>query len=235
MNKKTTDSRLQPPADLLGNHRLGAAKVSTINESNQPTVTSFLSWIDPPIGVNMSGIDTVHSSYKVSVMVVTTSTGGLLILPFAEPFAWNPMAAPPVRLQFQLTSRIAGRSHHERVLPDHDVDTKLAGQPNNPESDFLGSPSYGLWQSGSDKYGHCRHSGDHSSVRYHRLDQPAENRILPAFYACERLSRSFPAAALVKRPAGRPRRLSVLLYVLSALIRLRPAISTAVRPYRNAR
>jgi hypothetical protein len=108
MNKKTTESRLQPHADLLGNHRLVTAKVPTINESNQPSVLSFLSWIDPPIGVNMSGIDTVHSSYKVSVMVVTTSTGALLILPFAEPFAWNPMAAPPVRLQYQLTSTLQG-------------------------------------------------------------------------------------------------------------------------------
>jgi hypothetical protein len=108
MNKKTTQTTTQLPAESLGNHRLLAAKKQTSNESNQPSFSGFLSWIDPPIGVNMSGIDSTHPNYKVSIMVVTTVSSGLLILPFAEPFEWNPMASPPVRLQYQLTSTLSG-------------------------------------------------------------------------------------------------------------------------------
>jgi hypothetical protein len=107
MSKKTTRRSGQARDGSRGHHD-PMSKVTARLTSTQPSVLSFVSWIDPPIGVNMSGIDTVHSSYKVSVMVVTTSTGALLILPFAEPFAWNPMAAPPVRLQYQLTSTLQG-------------------------------------------------------------------------------------------------------------------------------
>jgi hypothetical protein len=106
MNKKTIHPARPRVAKALGNHdRLATDPLFRI-ESTQPSVMSFLSWIDPPIGVDMSGIDSAHPNYKVSVMVVASATGGLLILPFAEPVVWNPKAAPTIRLQYQLTSTL---------------------------------------------------------------------------------------------------------------------------------
>ena len=92
MNKKTIPPVSRSIANSLGNHdRLATDPLLRI-ESTQPSVMSFLSWIDPPIGVNMSGIDTAHPSYKVRVMVVASANRALLILPFAEPLVWNPNA-----------------------------------------------------------------------------------------------------------------------------------------------
>jgi hypothetical protein len=82
---------------------------SVLRDSNQPAAMIFLNWIDPPIGVNMSGVDNVNQFYKVSVMSVGISGGGQsLILPYAEPVAWNPMATPATRCQYQLTSILPG-------------------------------------------------------------------------------------------------------------------------------
>lgn len=72
---------------------------------SQPAPLIFLNWIDPPIGVNMTGVDNVNQFYKVSLMSVGTVGGGsTLILPFAEPFQWNPMVLPTVQCQYQITS-----------------------------------------------------------------------------------------------------------------------------------
>ena len=56
----------------------------------------FLNWIDPPIGVNMQGIDSAHPFYKVRLMSIGTVGGGpTLIIPYAEPFQWNnPQVSP---------------------------------------------------------------------------------------------------------------------------------------------
>ncbi len=119
MNRKTDSTSMPHAADSLGNHRGLAVKPATKITSTQPSVMSFLSWIAPPIGVNMSGIDAANPNYKVSIMVVASTSGGLLILPFAEPVAWNPMAAPPVRLQYQLTSTLpndpTGKEYYETM------------------------------------------------------------------------------------------------------------------------
>jgi len=107
MNKTTDHPKTRLPGDSLGNNRQLAVRPPERILSTQPSVVSFLSWIDPPIGVNMSGIDNANPNYKVSIMVVAPANGGpLLVLPFAEPVAWNPMAAPTIRLQYQLTSTL---------------------------------------------------------------------------------------------------------------------------------
>jgi hypothetical protein len=108
MSKRTSSTASKPLADSHVNHDRHGAKIPFNTESTQPSVLNFLSWIDPPIGVNMSGIDLANPHYKISIMVVAATNGSLLILPFAEPFPWNPMAAPPVRLQYQLTSTLSG-------------------------------------------------------------------------------------------------------------------------------
>jgi hypothetical protein len=101
---KTKHPSETPPGDKpSGDHE------KLIKDSNQPAPMIFLNWIDPPIGVNMSGVDNVNQFYKVSIMSVGVSGGGQsLILPFAEPFQWNPMAAPTIRCQYQLTSILPG-------------------------------------------------------------------------------------------------------------------------------
>ena len=184
MNRKTTHARLQTLADSLGNHHRSAAiSVPTVHNI-LPPVMSFLSWIDPPIGVNMSGIDTANPSYKVRVMVISSASGGLLILPFAEAFAWNPMSAPPIRLQYQLTSALpndpTGKEYYETMT----LTQSAPGQPDGPESSFRGSPSDAVWQSGAHEHGHFRQSLDHPGKRSRRLDQRHENRVLPALYPC---------------------------------------------------
>ncbi len=73
-----------------------------------PSILSFVDWIVPPIGVNLSGIDTANPNYKVSIMAASSSSSGLLILPFTELVTWNPASAPGRVVQYQLTSTLPG-------------------------------------------------------------------------------------------------------------------------------
>jgi hypothetical protein len=120
MNKKTTYASNRLSASTLGNHSERAVIEPGHVFFNSPSVLSFLSWIDPPIGVTMRGIDNAHPNYKVRMMVVRSTSGSLSILPFAEPFAWNPMAAPSIRVQYQLSSTLpndpAGREYYETMV-----------------------------------------------------------------------------------------------------------------------
>jgi hypothetical protein len=95
--------------DSLGNHARHEPKPAVHGESTkQLLVMSFLTWVDPPIGVNMNGIDNTNPNYKVSIMTVySSSTGLVLLLPFTESIAWNPVSAPTL-LQYQLTSALSG-------------------------------------------------------------------------------------------------------------------------------
>jgi hypothetical protein len=107
MATKHTESTANRLGNALENHAQTAHKAGLRITSTQPSYMSFLSWIDPPIGVDMSAVDTVHPQYKVSIMTVGSSSGGpVLVLPFAEPIAWYPMAAPTIRLQYSLSSTL---------------------------------------------------------------------------------------------------------------------------------
>jgi hypothetical protein len=103
-NRSLSDSASR--VDLLENHRLRGTITPADNQSTQPSIFSFLSFVDPPIGVNMAGIDTQNPNYKVSVMTAISRTGQVLIIPFAEPVAWNPASAPVVRVQYFLNSTL---------------------------------------------------------------------------------------------------------------------------------
>jgi hypothetical protein len=78
-------------------------------------VLNWLQWIDPPIGVNVNGVN-----YKVRIMFVSNLQGTTKTLPFAELFTWNP-ANPPVGLwQYYLTSVVdpnqSGSKYYETMI-----------------------------------------------------------------------------------------------------------------------
>jgi hypothetical protein len=124
MAKKLIEPHTNRLTGSLENHARREPKPTFHGESTHPSVMSFLSWIAPPIGVDMSGIDTVNPHYKVSIMTVGSSSGGpILVLPFAEPIAWYPMAAPSIQLQYQLTSTLPG----DPTIPDF-YDTMTVSQ-----------------------------------------------------------------------------------------------------------
>jgi hypothetical protein len=94
--------------DSLGNHARREPKPTFHGESNRPLIVSFLNWVNPPIGVNMNGIDGAHPNYKVSIMTaLNSSSGQIYLIPYAEPIAWNPMSVPSF-VQYDLTSSLPG-------------------------------------------------------------------------------------------------------------------------------
>ncbi len=93
--------------ESLGNH---ARREGTPprTEVNKPLVVSFLNWVAPPIGINMTGIDPVNPNYKVSIMTARNSLSGqIYLIPYAEPIAWNPLSGPSF-VQYDLTSLLPG-------------------------------------------------------------------------------------------------------------------------------
>ena len=111
MSKKIIVPATNRLTESLGNHARHETRPALLLESNKPLIAaSFLRWLDPPIGVDMSGIDTTagHSNYKISIMTVyVSSTGQVLVLPYAEPVLWSTLS-PPILLQSQLTSTLPG-------------------------------------------------------------------------------------------------------------------------------
>jgi hypothetical protein len=95
-------------SDSLGNHARREPKPGVRIDSNRPLIMSFLNWVAPPIGINMTGIDPVNPNYKVSVMTaLNSSTGQIYLIPYAEPIAWNPLSIPSF-VQYDLTSSLPG-------------------------------------------------------------------------------------------------------------------------------
>jgi hypothetical protein len=107
MSKKLIVPATNRLTEALGNHARHQAKTPPHTGVTKPLVAaSFLSWIDPPIGVDMSLIDSAHPNYKISVMTVfVSSTAQVLVLPYAEAVLWSPFS-PPILLQSQLTSTL---------------------------------------------------------------------------------------------------------------------------------
>jgi hypothetical protein len=94
-------------ADSLGNNARHEAKPPR-TAITKPLMVSFLNWVAPPIGINMTGIDPVNPYYKVSVMTaLNNSTGQIYLIPYAEAIAWNPLSAPTF-VQYDLTSSLPG-------------------------------------------------------------------------------------------------------------------------------
>ncbi len=94
--------------ESLGNHARSEPKIGRHGESTRALVVSFLNWVAPPIGINLSGIDPVNPNYKVSIMTALNSlTGQIYLIPYAEPIAWNPLSIPSF-VQYDLTSGLPG-------------------------------------------------------------------------------------------------------------------------------
>ncbi len=89
-----------------------------IDSHSQPSSMIFLNWIAPPIGVNINNV-----SYKVSLMSVGVAGGGqLFVIPFAEPFAWNPLTNPTTLCQYQLTSTLSSILSGTQQITDPGLD-----------------------------------------------------------------------------------------------------------------
>jgi hypothetical protein len=127
MSKKTTRRSGQARDGSRGHHD-PMSKVTARLTSTQPSVLSFVSWIDPPIGVNMNGIDAYTLNYKVSIMIAQSTTGQQEI-PFAEPITWNPMVPPPsiLLVQYQLMSGLPGDP-----IGNEYYETMILQQPTAP-------------------------------------------------------------------------------------------------------
>ena len=70
MAKKLIEPHINRLADSFGNHVRRETRPTVRSRVDHPSVMSFLSWIDPPIGVDMTGIDSVNPHYKVRIMTV---------------------------------------------------------------------------------------------------------------------------------------------------------------------
>ena len=95
--------------ESLGNHARREPKPAALRDSTRPLIMSFLNWVAPPIGINMTGIDPVNQNYKVSIMTaLNSSSGQIYLIPYAEPIAWNPVSIPTSFVQYDLTSSLPG-------------------------------------------------------------------------------------------------------------------------------
>ena len=74
MAKKLIEPHTNRLTGSLENHAQREPKPTFHGESTHPSVMSFLSWVDPPIGVDMTGIDTVNPHYKVRIMTVSSNS-----------------------------------------------------------------------------------------------------------------------------------------------------------------
>src|SRR5262245_53349819 len=83
-----------------------------------PVPMVFRTWIDPPIGFEIGGIDSAHPRYLVRIMSISKPGGASpLEVPFTEFVVQDPPQSAPAVWEFQMVGVTSGTSPTDPTTP----------------------------------------------------------------------------------------------------------------------